>query len=1588
MSCYYFKENPDVVLQEQTLMTKIQQTLENPPADLPKEYQKALQEYAAVVYKTATPENILEELKKKGEKAQVEAKHNKDKYISVSKFITARHVIGGTSFLLTPELRQEERKKQYVEAQKHNPEFGGNIEAIERAFDEQVATEEQYSKVGTHIHSLVNILLTKGASSVEYKDALAKLETELKDNDYALSKAVTNEDSVLKYTDTSRIQQYIINEAKSIVKWVNSKWPASNRKAVFSEMPMLLENSSNTHLTCKIDGSDKDFDGILGIADLIIVDKDGKVHLVDYKVSSREYSQWYQAKHNEVQYQMGIYRAIMSSLGIDGDDVTITIKPTVLPKGKLSLISGQTAVDLLSNTNPGTQANLSWHAGKFTGELRRLGIGARPVMKLQNDTELHTQINEDYDKIMGFHRDPKRITKQDIIDNKKIVPHKDSKGNVIGYKFWSVLEGTKGKYVIKDTMEEFTKDGGFIDQYLAELERAQKEVVYTIAKEIQKVKDKEITPDQFFQHERSIIRATTLKQRLGKYLDPSWECLIDKFPQLADYGILVFSRLDTTTGETMFDIVSIAEFPLHERVLINGEQTILGKYYTYDQAQKLDIDAMDSTYRNVKALQAFSIINSVLIKNPDLFNNVTIGNLIILNPFGQVEDNKGIDMSQLQENFALLCKKENANVKNLLEKVRVPDTYEYCMNELTAVLTTLGEDKDLKQLLKDIDNGADTLAQKRTRVRELLQRMRDKYPQHNLRNKEFGEHGTWNLEDPVQLCYIILAQMNNYLNGVKIDFRGKIETHGLNLSNLFSLLGVPFTGKMAITGEDGAQLSGFAGGMEISSPRTSPSSTLRQLNAYYDIAYNNVRKHFDKQSTYISNLTKKYIANFSSEGSQFFKSDNINVWERLLVHNGDKLEPRMIVKNPYDRSNDLTELDRQFLKEWLWEVNKYLIPGADKSWHYKDHKDEIENVEAITDAMSNNDAEYFNLPLARSESFQRLTHLPDYGLKEYFKAKWKDFEESYDPRSLHNERRAQIKAQDITQMHNNYIVSPAERTRIIESVNGAYDFSLDLDFLALDVAFQSIRKEHFDNALMLTETVLAMMQYQGQESSADFSNEIKTGQTQAKISLTGESALEEWQEQIAKPLGVVKQLNSFVLLACRPFAFIKEVVFGLFTNYSRAWALKFGSNKLGIQSVTKASTIIWGQHFGKYGKAFTGEGSLADFTMCEAINKLYGIANQDLNHTVRNASLSRMGKFNNMSKWMYIAQSAPDYFNRLTLFIAKMIEDGCFEAHTLTEDGELIYDWKKDKRFDKLAEYGLNSTHSDPEYNKQKALYAQMCAEFEKGGEELIKWDKEKRMYIYGDITQAYTSDQRASIKEVADMAYGFYDHESKSQINHKFLGLVFLQFQTFLSAKYNLWFKAGKRRGQNTAQGEFVHMERNGEKYYDKFITDEQGNLIRVDKVPESQLTEEEKTTLQPSMEWKGDFVEGLFYSLGHTLHDIVCLNWKEVASNKQRLLNVALAMHDFLIGVILVNLLKAIFSNGSNKLQDIKPTQRVLVRAMEDVGPGAFTKLSITPSFINTLNMIKSDGIKLMFHDSPDAIETITKHFGATKDFYWNEN
>ena len=48
----------------------------------------------------------------------------------------------------------------------------------------------------------------------------------------------------------------------------------------------------------------------------------------------------------------------------------------------------------------------------------------------------------------------------------------------------------------------------------------------------------------------------------------------------------------------------------------------------------------------------------------------------------------------------------------------------------------------------------------------------------------------------------------------------------------------------------------------------------------------------------------------------------------------------------------------------------------------------------------------------------------------------------------------------------------------------------------------------------------------------------------------------------------------------------------------------------------------------------------------------------------------------------------------MAIFVAQMLGDGCFEAHSI-QNGRLVYDWKRDKRFEAFA----NGRVNDSKYN-------------------------------------------------------------------------------------------------------------------------------------------------------------------------------------------------------------------------------------------------------------------------------------------------
>ena len=87
----------------------------------------------------------------------------------------------------------------------------------------------------------------------------------------------------------------------------------------------------------------------------------------------------------------------------------------------------------------------------------------------------------------------------------------------------------------------------------------------------------------------------------------------------------------------------------------------------------------------------------------------------------------------------------------------------------------------------------------------------------------------------------------------------------------------------------------------------------------------------------------------------------------------------------------------------------------------------------------------------------------------------------------------------------------------------------------------------------------------------------------------------------------------------------------------------------------------------------------------------------DMNTYSERISHSKKGIWN-IENFAFKFASRPDYYNRMTIFVSHMKGDGCWEAHSMV-DGELVYDWKKDKRFSKFSA-NPHLVTNDAEYNK------------------------------------------------------------------------------------------------------------------------------------------------------------------------------------------------------------------------------------------------------------------------------------------------
>jgi len=181
---------------------------------------------------------------------------------------------------------------------------------------------------------------------------------------------------------------------------------------------------------------------------------------------------------------------------------------------------------------------------------------------------------------------------------------------------------------------------------------------------------------------------------------------------------------------------------------------------------------------------------------------------------------------------------------------------------------------------------------------------------------------------------------------------------------------------------------------------------------------------------------------------------------------------------------------------------------------------------------------------------------------------------------------------------------------------------------------------------------------------------------------------------------------------------------------------------------------------------------------------------------------------------MYFMNQMADFQNRMSLFLARMIKDGSYDAHFL-KDGKLVYDWKMDKRFNVYSKGKGMQNH--PDYKKQEGLYISMIREF---NEQKLT---DIPLKVGDALPKAYTSEEIEGIKRFANLIHGYYDQDSKILFQQTWLGISFMQFKSWLKAKVDQY--TLDRKPYNT--GKRVQAIDEFTKELQWFDRDENGNLF-----------------------------------------------------------------------------------------------------------------------------------------------------------------
>lgn len=1157
---------------------------------------------------------------------------------------------------------------------------------------------------------------------------------------------------------------------------------------------------------------------ILGVIDLLVLDGDGNVHIVDYKTSPHDYAKkdtedgYSTAKILAFKYQLAVYERLLKSYGLYVGGTKLLVAPIQLTNFRKEdnkwIYEGIKEYEGLTDTiSKDGMERVNNNLDEIFYEPETTNIAAENLLDSTS-----TDMSKIFPKVRFS------IKTDDIED----MAQKSFKENAFFDKdtsLWTYTWTSTGKKTTAKTEAELYKKilGTYKKWPSRRLEnlRRIKNIILEAQKDPENI-DYNVNfvgkYDRVEDQESGI--SSWLNIILKEYINPGWRLIENEYTVPFEHlGMLIFER------GNQIDVIKLSTSDLKRtRELVRGRKLITGAFESDTTEQnKPDFIPLDCNYGNMELMEAMMALNKV----PELFKNKMLGEIKVINTHTQtgmiVNDNK-----QLVDNFnelARLGKLETNFFKN--GSIKVAKLTNLAYNKVHSIITyednknTLKRSgyQDISATISEMDNfmGMNPEEVKAKLIR-LQKQFEDAFPELKQVTKDKTKMGD---DKVIAYNYIVMAIAE--LNGIHWGQILKDHNNYLDSGN-FLINGIQ--------------------GLRYDNPGNTASPFLNSITKMIMNAHQNSRQQISQSVAEIRQL----VDNLKKEKSfSYIKERTVGNQADLYKNLYEFRDSNIFFKNPWDMHSNLSNAEREMLKYVLQKINKRKYSGKSESF--------------IEQKRLDSNSEYYWVPLAKGGTNSMVS--VD-GLLKTLKYKFKGLFRGVAQRSsdegegvgtriagvaskLFDSNEKEDKANsEIWEMTNRFDAGYSNDRSDIITKRGIGYFEYNLETLFLQHEFAYIQKENIDKIFPDLKAASIYLNFSGLIQNTQFPNIAKYLNDYIKAKVLNKPLVPEKYETLEGYRKMLMSITSKLALAFSPKQLYQHIE-GIWKDISLIYRKPDGTEAFTFKNMKDAWLYAYSEMF-HYGNGRS---------KAELINEFYALNDMDVNTYIQRITSDKNGFWHFWDAIAFRFASRPDFYNRMTIFGAQMRADGSWDAHSVV-NGKLVYDWKKDKRFDAFA----NGKKSDPKYKEQEGLYYSMAKQMiAEGTKVLDKNGNYVDFKLSGDpdnptpLPKAYTTQQSEGYKDLSDVMYGYYSNEKKSLIQSYGLGALFMQMYTYMSGKKTQYFAQSRQ----SIMGKMVQYEESGQKYWIQL--DENG---RPTDIPTT-----DSSSGIPFMVWKGQFHEGIVTTL-----------------------------------------------------------------------------------------------------------------------------